>query len=105
MSTLIEVKIRWGSAGESTKTYQFETEEQKAFFMKGVDEAEGWLEDHATLPASYVKSCQEFFDELKENQNRHVLIAGAVEKRQAASGKPELTSSKQQDITKLESEN
>jgi len=43
MSTLIEVKIRWGSAGESTKTYQFETEEQKAFFMKGVDEAEGWL--------------------------------------------------------------
>jgi hypothetical protein len=46
-----------------------------------------FLEDHATLPASYVKSCQEFFDELKENQNRHMLIAGAVEKRQAASGK------------------
>ena len=44
-----------------------------------------FLEDHATLPASYVKSCQEFFDELKENQNRHVLISGAVEKRQAAS--------------------
>ena len=41
-----------------------------------------FLEDHATLPASYVKSCQEFFDELKENQNRHVLIAGAVKKRQ-----------------------
>jgi hypothetical protein len=64
-----------------------------------------FLEDHATLPASYVKSCQEFFDELKENQNRHVLIAGAVEKRQAASGKPELTSGKHQDITKSESEN
>jgi len=64
-----------------------------------------FLEDHATLPASYVKSCQEFFDELKENQNRHVLISGAVEKRQAASGKPELTSSKQQAITKSESEN
>ena len=43
MSNSIKIKIRWGSAGESTKTYQFETEEQKAFFMKGVDEAEGWL--------------------------------------------------------------
>jgi len=53
-----------------------------------------FLEDHATLPASYVKSCQEFFDELKENQNRHVLIAGAVKKRQAASTKPQAPSSK-----------
>ena len=39
----IKITIVWGSAGEETKTYQFETEEQKAFFMKGVDEAEGWL--------------------------------------------------------------
>ena len=38
------IKIRWGSAGESTKTYQFETEEQKAFFLKGVEEGCGWLE-------------------------------------------------------------
>ena len=43
MSNSIEIKIRCGLAGEETKTYQFETEEQKAFFMKGVDEAEGWL--------------------------------------------------------------
>ena len=43
MSNLIKIKIRWGSDGESTKTYQFETREQKVFFMKGVDEAEGWL--------------------------------------------------------------
>ena len=43
MSNSIKIKIRCGSAGEKTKTYQFETEEQKAFFMKGVDEAEGWL--------------------------------------------------------------
>ena len=63
-----------------------------------------FLEDHATLPASYVKSCQKFFDEIKQNQQRHVLIAGAVKKRQAASGKPKLTSSKQQAITKSESE-
>ena len=40
---MIEIKIRWGSGGEETKTYQFKTKEQKAFFMKGVDEAEGWL--------------------------------------------------------------
>jgi hypothetical protein len=53
-----------------------------------------FLQDHRTLPASYVKSCQEFFDELKENQNRHVLIAGAVKKRQAASDKRQAASSK-----------
>jgi len=47
-----------------------------------------FLQDHRTLPASYVKSCQEFFDEL-----------------QASSNKPELTSGKQQAITKSESEN
>ena len=40
---MIEIKIRWGSDGEETKTYQFKTKEQKAFFMKGVDEAEGGL--------------------------------------------------------------
>ena len=40
---MIKIKIRWGSCGEKTKTYTFETEEQKDFFMKGVDEAEGWL--------------------------------------------------------------
>jgi hypothetical protein len=27
-----------------------------------------FLEDHATLPASYVKSCQEFFDEISKRQ-------------------------------------
>jgi len=36
-----------------------------------------FLEDHAALPASYVKSCQKFFDEL-----------------QATSSKPQATSSK-----------
>jgi len=47
-----------------------------------------FLEDHATLPASYVKSCQKFFDEL-----------------QASSSKPELTSGKQQATTESEREN
>jgi hypothetical protein len=27
-----------------------------------------FLEDHATLPASYLKSCQEFFDEISKRQ-------------------------------------
>jgi len=47
-----------------------------------------FIEDHRTLPESYKKSCQKFFDEL-----------------QAASRKPELTSGKQQATTESESEN
>jgi hypothetical protein len=39
-----------------------------------------FLEDHAQLPASYVKSCQKFFDE--------------ISKRQASSDKPQATSDK-----------
>tara|TARA_R100000700_G_scaffold8486_1_gene12379 strand:+ start:255 stop:431 length:177 start_codon:yes stop_codon:yes gene_type:complete len=37
-----------------------------------------FLEDHATLPASYVKSCRKFFDELQATSD----------KPQAASSKP-----------------
>ena len=37
-------KKKWGTEKEITKTYIFENETQKAFFMKGVDEANGWLE-------------------------------------------------------------
>ena len=39
-----KVTIVWGSDCDITKTYIFENETQKAFFMKGVDEANGWLE-------------------------------------------------------------
>jgi hypothetical protein len=39
-----KITIVWGSDREMTKTYMFENETQKAFFMKGVDEAVGWLE-------------------------------------------------------------
>ena len=42
MSDKTEITILWG-ADKIQKTYVFETEEQKTFFMKGVDEAEGWL--------------------------------------------------------------
>jgi hypothetical protein len=40
-----------------------------------------FTDDHRTLPASYVKSCQEFFDSLKQ---------------QAPSSKPQASSNKQQ---------
>ncbi len=55
-----KVTIVWGSDREITKTYVFENETQKAFFMKGVDEGNGWLEyeeveqGHETI--SYIES-------------------------------------------------
>ena len=55
-----KVTIVWGSDKDITKTYVFENETQKAFFMKGVDEANGWLEyeeveqGHETI--SYIQS-------------------------------------------------
>jgi len=39
-----KITIAWGSDAELIRTYIFEDEKQKAFFMKGVDEAVGWLE-------------------------------------------------------------
>ena len=39
-----KISIAWGTEREQAKTYVFENETQKAFFMKGVDEAVGWLE-------------------------------------------------------------
>ena len=39
-----QITILWGTDKEEKKTYVFENEEQKSFFMKGVDEANGWLE-------------------------------------------------------------
>ena len=39
-----KITIVWGSDCELTRTYVFENETQKAFFMKGVNEAEGWLQ-------------------------------------------------------------
>ena len=55
-----KVTIVWGSDRGITKTYVFENETQKAFFMKGVDEANGWLEyeevEHGHETISYVES-------------------------------------------------
>ena len=39
-----KITILWGTDKEEKKTYVFENEEQKSFFMKGVEEANGWLE-------------------------------------------------------------
>ena len=39
-----KITIAWGSDCDITKTYIFENETQKAFFMKGVDEANGWMQ-------------------------------------------------------------
>ena len=39
-----QITILWGTDKEEKKTYVFENEEQKSFFMKGVEEANGWLE-------------------------------------------------------------
>ena len=47
-----------------------------------------FLEDHEQLPASYVKSCQKFFEAGREDAEMY--------KRQATSHKPQATSLKQQ---------
>ena len=38
------VRITWGRDKDEVKLYVFETEEQKAFFLEGVEAASGWLE-------------------------------------------------------------
>ena len=52
-----------------------------------------FLQDHATLPASYVKSCQEFFKWLDES-NKEGFKAPSLE--------PESSSRKQRGLTKKE---
>ena len=47
-----------------------------------------FLEDHATLPASYVKSCEKFFRELGERRD----------KLQATSDEPQATSVKRSNL-------
>ena len=38
------VTIRWGTEGNEEKTYIFNNEHDLKMFMKGVNEANGWLE-------------------------------------------------------------
>ena len=39
-----KITLAWGTDAELARTYIFEDEKQKAFFMRGVNEAVGWLE-------------------------------------------------------------
>ena len=61
-----------------------------------------FTEDHAQLPASYIKSCQEFFQEIGEKTliSRVEFYANELQaanyKRQAANYKRQATSSKPQ---------
>lgn len=48
------------------------------------DLAPWFLEDHATLPASYVKSCEKFFKELAEERGK---LQATSDKQQATSVK------------------
>ena len=52
-----QITILFGTDKDVKKTYVFENETQKAFFMKGVDEGNGWLEyeikDAKTLTERY----------------------------------------------------
>ena len=41
---MYKVTIAWGRDKDEIKSYMFETEKQKASFLKGVEAAAGWLE-------------------------------------------------------------
>ena len=61
-----KITIAWGSDLELTRTYIFEDEKQKAFFMKGVDEAVGYLEyQEATMGHETIS-----YEETSEPKNR-----------------------------------
>ena len=44
MTKKTQITILFGTDKDVKKTYVFEDETQKAFFIKGVDEANGYLE-------------------------------------------------------------
>ena len=61
-----KITIVWGTDKELTRTYIFEDEKQKAFFMKGVDEAVGWLE-YDDLPLGHETL---LYEQTSEPKNR-----------------------------------
>lgn len=61
-----KITIAWGSDAELVRTYIFEDEKQKAFFMKGVDEAVGYLEyQEATMGHETIS-----YEQTSEPRNR-----------------------------------
>ena len=61
-----KISIVWGTEREKAKTYVFENETQKAVFMKGVDEAVGWLE-YDDLPLGHETL---LYEQTSEPKNR-----------------------------------
>ena len=41
---IIKITIKWGTDQNEEKTYTFDNEHDLKMFMKGVDEANGWLD-------------------------------------------------------------
>jgi hypothetical protein len=58
-----------------------------------------FTQDHGTLPASYLASCAEFFQWLEDSKRNGFQAPSS--KRQATSGKQDLTSSKLSGINRI----
>jgi len=58
-----------------------------------------FTQDHGTLPASYLASCEEFFKWLEDSKRSGFQAPSG--KLQAASAKQDLTSSKPSDINRI----
>jgi hypothetical protein len=58
-----------------------------------------FTQDHGTLPASYLASCEEFFQWLEDCKRSGFQAPSS--KRQATSGKQDLTSSKLSGINRI----
>jgi hypothetical protein len=41
---MTKITIKWGTERNEEKTYTFDNEHDLEMFMKGVDEASGWLD-------------------------------------------------------------
>ena len=63
-----------------------------------------FTQDHGTLPAAYLASCEKFFRELKNFKLARLTAANVQKKRQAPSAKPQassLTGHKPDDISRI----
>ena len=62
-----------------------------------------FIQDHGTLPAAYLASCAEFFKWLEDSKRNGFKAPSS--KRQATSGKQDLTSSKLSGNSRIIKEN
>ena len=51
-----------------------------------------FLREHSELPPAYLRSCEEFFRELKNLKLARLTAANVQKKRQASSSKPQASS-------------